>query len=157
MDPVKQIKAMDVLSSFGKPLEITEVTVPTVGTGDEAEALQAEILKNLYTLWFSIPQMETVVYWNTVEGTAWNAPNGSWRENDCRGGLFRRDFTPKPAAKMLYHLFHEQWCTMLTVKTDENGCADLRGFYGDYTAAANGVPFTFGIHRGDAIGKTVIL
>lgn len=157
MDPVKQIKAMDVLSSFGKPLEITEVTVPTVGTGDEAEALQAEILKNLYMLWFSIPQMETVVYWNTVEGTAWNAPNGSWRENDCRGGLFRRDFTPKPAAKMLYHLFHEQWCTRLTVKTDENGCADLRGFYGDYTAAANGVPFTFGIHRGDAIGKTVIL
>ena len=43
------------------------------------------------------------------------------------------------------------------MKTDENGCADLRGFYGDYTAAANGVPFTFGIHRGDAIGKTVIL
>lgn len=157
MDPVKQIKAMDVLSSFGKPLEITEVTVPTVGTDDEAEALQAEILKNLYTLWFSIPQMETVVYWNTVEGTAWNAPNGSWRENDCRGGLFRRDFTPKPAAKMLYHLFREQWCTRLTVKTDENGCVDLRGFYGDYTAAANGVPFTFGIHRGDAIGKTVIL
>lgn len=157
MDPVKQIKAMDVLSAFGKPLEITEVTVPTVGTGDEAEALQAEILKNLYTLWFSVPQMETVVYWNTVEGTAWNAPNGTWRENDCRGGLFRRDFTPKPAAKMLQHLFREQWCTKLTVKTDENGIADLRGFYGDYTAAANGVPFTFGIHRGDAIGKTVIL
>lgn len=157
MDPVKQIKAMDVLSSFGKPLEITEVTVPTVGTGDEAEALQAEILRYLYTLWFSIPQMETVVYWNTVEGTAWNAPNGAWRENDCRGGLFRRDFTPKPAADMLYHLFHEEWCTKLTVTTDENGCADLRGFYGDYTAAANGTPFTFGIHRGDAIGKTVIL
>ena len=47
--------------------------------------------------------------------------------------------------------------TKLTVTTDENGCADLRGFYGDYTAAANGTPFTFGIHRGDAIGKTVIL
>lgn len=157
MEPAKQLKAMDVLSSFGKPLEITEVTIPTIGSGDEAEELQAEILRYLYTLWFSVPQMETVVYWNTVEGTAYTSPNGKWRENDCRGGLFRRDFTPKPAAKTLYRLFHEEWCTNLTLKTDQNGCVDFRGFYGDYTAEVNGRPITFGIHRGDVTGETVIL
>lgn len=157
MDPAKQMRAMDILSTFGKPLEITEITVPTVGVGEEAEALQAEILKNLYTLWFSVPQMETLVYWNTVENTAWTAPNANWCENNCRGGLFHRDFSPKPAAEMLRRLFHEEWHTELMLKTDENGIVDLRGFYGDYTATANGKPFVFGIHRCDVLGKTVIL
>ena len=32
----------------GKPLEITEVQIPTFGEGNEAEDLQAEVLKYLW-------------------------------------------------------------------------------------------------------------
>lgn len=155
-DPMIQAMGLDILADLGKPLEITEVTVPTVGTGDEAEQLQAELLKYLYTLWFSIPNMQSVVYWNTVEGTAYDSPNGKWRENNCRGGLFRRDFTPKPAAVVLKNLFEKEWHTDLELVTDTNGMVCFRGFYGDYVLLVDGREYEFSIHNGET-DKTQIM
>ena len=43
-DPTIMLRGLDILSEFGKPLEITEVTIPTLGEGEEAEQLQADIL-----------------------------------------------------------------------------------------------------------------
>ena len=129
-DPLTQIKGLDQFSEFNKPLEITEITIPTLGEGEEAEEIQAELLKYLYTIWFSTPLMESVVYWNTIENTA--AVMGDWNENDLRGGLFRRDFTPKASAIMLKKLFNEVWRTNETLITDRDGKIDFRGFYGNY-------------------------
>ncbi len=149
LDPSKHLKGFSYLSEFGKPLEITETTIPTLGEGEEGEQLQAEMLEMLYTVWFSIPQMESIVYWNTIDNTAYVDPNPNvvWSENDCRAGLFRRDFTPKPAAKKLWHLFNEKWHTDLELTTDENGSVCFRGFYGDYAAEVNGRSFNFGLHK----------
>ena len=139
-DPEKVLKGLGYLAEFGKPLEITEVTIPTFGDDEEAEALQADILQHLYRLWFSIPSMQTVVYWNTVEGMAYVKPNGISTENRVRGGLFHRDFTPKKSALALKSLFEKEWHTDLESVTDENGCVAFRGFYGDYdvTVSHNG-------------------
>ena len=38
-DPEKLLKGLGCLAEFGKPLEITEVTVPTFGEGEEAERI----------------------------------------------------------------------------------------------------------------------
>lgn len=133
VNPKNILKGLDLLAEFGLPIEFTEVTVPTFGDTPEDEELQAELLRLLYTVWFSHPSVNTIVYWNTVDGYCYD--DGNWNENKCRGGLFRHDLSPKKSAQTLWKLMNEEWHTELTLTTDENGCVQFRGFYGDYTAA----------------------
>lgn len=156
-DPEKLLKGLDCLSEFGKPLEITEITIPTFGESEEAEQLQADLLNRLYHLWFSVPQMETLVYWNTVVGMAYRRPDGASDENRVRGGIFHRDLTPKKAALELKRLFTEEWHTETTLVTDENGCASFRGFFGDYTAEIGGTTLTFGLHKKEKTQQNLII
>ena len=127
---------------LGKPLQITEVTVPAYTDRAEDEALQAELLTNLYTLWFSHERMEQIVYWNLPDGYAAFAPQGDMTagENYYRGGLLRFDLTPKPAYEALYDLIHVKWHTSADRQTAADGSAAFKGFYGDYdlTAEWNG-------------------
>ena len=149
-DPEKLLAGLGCLAEFGKPMEITEITIPTFGSSIEAEQLQADLLNRLYHVWFSIPNMETLVYWNTVEGMAYRRPDGASDENRVRGGIFHRDVTPKLAAKELRRLFTEEWHTEQELVTDENGCVSFRGFYGDYTADVCGKTVNFGLHKQSA-------
>ena len=137
-DPEMNYKMLDSLSQLGLPLEITEVTIPTFGEGEEYEELQAELLKLLYSIWFSHPAVDTVVYWNQIDGYCFS--DQSWNENNCRGGLFHHDLTPKKSALMLKKLITEQWHTETEVVTDPNGNCHFRGFYGEYelTFVVNG-------------------
>ena len=146
-DPELNFKMLDTLALFGKPLELTEVTIPTFGEGEEFEDLQAEILKNLYTVWFSHPAVNTIVYWNQIEGYAYVSQNGSSNENNCLGGLFHKDLTPKKSALMLRKLIKEDWHTALTLKTDDEGYIEFRGFYGDYILTCGDLTKNFGIHK----------
>lgn len=129
-DPVKVLRGLEVMSEFGKPLEITEVQIPTLGKGIEAENLQAEVLKYLYTLWFSTKNLESVVYWNSVDETAYASPE--WDENKLFAGLLHRDLTPKKSAYMLNKLFKEEWHTEAELISDEKGQISFKGFHGDY-------------------------
>ncbi len=132
-------KALKLMGTLGKPLEITEMTIPCVGDGPEGEECQAELIRYLYTYFFACPEMENVVYWNTVDDMCYVDPTLSdWNENNCRAGLFRRDLTPKPAALMLKKLFDEVWHTELEAVTDEDGYVTFRGFFGDYEASFEG-------------------
>ena len=147
-NPDNYFKGLDYLSEFGLPLEITELTIPTPGEGEEAELIQADLLETLYTIWFSIPKMETVMYWNIVDKTGYVGKG--WNENNCRGGLFHRDFTPKKSAERLYYLMNEKWHTDLELTTDENGEIEFRGFYGDYTAEVDGDEYEFTLHKNES-------
>jgi len=138
---------LKTLSSFGKPIGITEVTIPTLGDESlEAEQLQADMLRVLYTIWFSSPLMDSISYWNLADYTAITVPG--WDENNCRGGIFHADMTPKLAALELYRLIHEEWHTKLELVTDAEGYVNFRGFYGDYIAETNQESIHFGIHKG---------
>lgn len=148
-DPEKTMNGLRYLEEFGKPLEITEITIPTFGEGEEAEELQADLLKIMYRMWFSSPLMETIVYWNTVEGMAYKKPDGTANENNVRGGLFHRDITPKKSALAVKELFEKEWHTEHEGVTDENGVIAFRGFYGNYTANIDGNTVSFGIHKSD--------
>ncbi len=144
-DPEFIFKSLDLFAKLGKPLEFTEVTIPTYGTTDEDEELQADILRLWYSIWFSHPAVDCIVYWNTVDGMAYTGD--TWNENNCRGGLWRRDLTPKKSAIMLKKLFCEEWHTELELMTDGEGFVSFRGFYGDYIAESENVKMKFGYHK----------
>ena len=151
LNPKNLYRHMDLYSNFGKPLQITEVTVPSYSWEAEDEALQAEIIEKLYSVWFSHPNVEQIIYWNLVDGYAhfWDPDpekikasqgNMSLGENYYYGGLLRFDLSPKPAYEKIKELTQKRWHTETEIFTSESGIADFRGFYGNYTIeiTANG-------------------
>ena len=144
LNPESLYKHMDLYSNFGKPLQITEVTVPAYSWESEDEEIQAEIIENLYSIWFSHPNVEQIIYWNLVDGYAYfwdpdpekikeSQGDMTLGENYYYGGLLRFDMSPKPAYFKIKELIQKTWHTETELLTDENGNADFRGFYGDYT------------------------
>lgn len=133
-DPERQLRVLDNFARLGKPIQITEITVPAFTDNAADEQLQADTIEKLYKLWFSHPAVEQIVYWNLADGyAAFTTPgNMTEGENYYRGGLLRYDLGEKPAYKTLDRLINREWRTDTTVTTDENGCATLCGFYGDY-------------------------
>ena len=134
-NPKMLLDAMDTYERlFHLPLQITEVTIPAYSNDAKDEELQAKILENLYTVWFSHPAMEAVIYWNVVDGYAAFAPQGDMTsgENYYYGGLMRFDFSKKPAFDRMQELFEHRWHTDAVAETDESGVARFRGFYGEY-------------------------
>ncbi len=133
-DPRLLYAVMDRYADFGLPMQITEITIPAYSREEEDEALQAEILRNLYSMWFSSPNMEAIIYWNLVDGYAAFAPQGdmSFGENYYHGALLRFDMTPKPAFETLRKLINETWRTKLSLDSGARSSVDLKGFYGEY-------------------------
>ncbi|MBR2376426.1 MAG: endo-1,4-beta-xylanase [Clostridia bacterium] len=129
-NPEKIKQGLDILTAFNIPLEITEITIPTLGETVEDEEIQADLLELSYSVWFANPLVTGAVYWNMVDGYAYNSP--TWNESNGRGGLFNSDLTPKKSAERLRYLFKEKWHTNLKLKTDKNGKIKFNGFYGDY-------------------------
>lgn len=135
---------MELFAKLGKPLQITEVTIPSYSWVAEDEELQADIIEHLYSLWFSHPSVEQIVYWNVVDGYAhlWSQDReairasqgnmGPGSENYYHGGLLRYDMTKKPAYERIDELLNERWHTEECLVTDEDGKIDFRGFFGDY-------------------------
>lgn len=143
LNPESLYKHMDLYSRLGKPLQVTEVTVPAFSWEAEDEEIQAEILEKLYSVWFSHPNVEQIVYWNLVDGYAhlWDPDPQKIKEsqgdmtlgeNYYYGGLLRFDMSPKPAFFKLKELLEKRWNTEAELITDENGNAEFRGFFGDY-------------------------
>lgn len=144
LDPQRLYRNMDLYAQLGKPIQITEVTVPAYSWEAEDEAIQAELIEKLYSLWFSHPSVEQIVYWNLVDGYAhlWDPDpaaikasqgNMSLGENYYYGGLLRFDLSPKPAYYKIKELTQNIWHTEESAITNNSGNAAFRGFYGDYT------------------------
>ena len=67
-DPQFIFRYLDTYATLGKPIQITEITIPTYSNDPSDEAVQAELLRNLYRIWFSHPATEAIVYWNLPDG-----------------------------------------------------------------------------------------
>ena len=142
-NPISLYKHMDLYSSLINHLQVTEITIPAYSNEKEDEEIQAKILEYLYTVWFSHPSMEQIIYWNLVDGYAyvenptpeairWSQGNMTVGENVYYGGLLRFDMTPKPAYITLDNLINKKWHTELNLILNDEGSVDFRGFYGDY-------------------------
>lgn len=119
--------ALDEIAELGKPIHITEFQIPLpaiveafqVDT-ETAEKLQAEIAQVFYTVFFSHPAVEAIIYWNFYR--AWQSGSG----------FLRDDFTVKPIYYALKELIQEKWRTSLNLTTNIDGSLNFRGFSGDY-------------------------
>jgi GH35 family endo-1,4-beta-xylanase len=137
------------LAQFGVPLYFTENTImPTKG-----EDFQADETERFYTMLFSHPAVEAILWWDFVDMAPYfyngkrnydphkeglppfYDPNqlifGSWE--DKPGGLLHSDLRPKPVYNRLKRLIKEDWATNTSLITDANGKATVRAFHGSYT------------------------
>ncbi len=138
-DPVKLYEVMDCYGRFGKPLHVSEITIPAYECGPEEEAVQMELTKELYRTWFSHPAMDAIVWWNLVDGYAYGAPRNTHEgENYYSGGMLRYDLSEKPVYQALRELIQNEWHTRAELCTDENGEVEFQGYFGDYNVAVNG-------------------
>mgnify|MGYP004637136215 FL=1 len=133
-NPNHLYKILDRYSDFNLPIQVTEITIPAYTDKAEDEELQAEIIRKLYSIWFSHRNVEQIIYWNLVDGYAAFAPQGDMTngENYYRGGLISFDFRKKPAYKTLMELIHKQWHTDEKITANADGEAEFKGFYGTY-------------------------
>jgi GH35 family endo-1,4-beta-xylanase len=139
-NPRRLFDVMDAYAALGLPIQITEITIPAYSTDPGDEEVQAEILRELYRIWFSHRAMEAIIYWNLPDGyAAWSEPGDfSCGENAYYGGLCRFDMTPKPAYRVVKDLFGREWRTNFA--KDVSGCLSFCGFHGGYelVATSNG-------------------
>lgn len=131
---------LDTYAHFEKPIHVTEVTVPAYTDAEADEEQQADVIERLYSLWFSYPNVEQIIYWNLADGyAAFTTPgNMTDGENYYRGGLLRFDMSEKPAYRRLRHLIKEVWTTEEELTADESGQVSFRGFYGEYEVTVGG-------------------
>ena len=113
------------LGAFGIPTCLSEITITSAGEGERGEMIQAIIARNLYRLWFSLPSMMGITWWNIVDNCG--APG-----EPVISGLFHRDMTPKISYKALDDLINHEWKTTLDLTPDRRGNISWRGFKGTY-------------------------
>ncbi len=135
-DPLFLYRVLDKYAEFGLPLQITETTLPAYSNRPEDEDVQAGLLRLLYSVCFSHPAVEALIYWNLPDGYASGAKPGDMTagENYYHGGLLRFDMSEKPALAMLKDLFQHEWHTECALTTDDKGRCAFRGFLGEYEA-----------------------
>ncbi len=132
-NPIHLYSVLDKYAQLGKKIQITEMTLGALSSEAEDEEVQADLSEALYSIFFSHPAAEAVIYWNLVDGYAAYAPQGDMTagENKWYGGLLRFDMSEKPAFKRIKKLINEVWHTEES-KITENGTAVFKAFYGDY-------------------------
>lgn len=127
MTPEGIMSTMKLLASNGRPIHISEVTVPMPGDDEKGQAVQAIIARDLYRMWFSVPEIMGITLWSVVDGCGW--------PGESRFGLFTRDMEPKPSYFALNKLINEDWKTNFVQKADaETVTLQFRGFKGKYRA-----------------------
>ena len=139
-NPKQLFDVLDCYGRFNKPIQITEITIPAYSASAEDEEIQADLIEQLYGVWFSHKAVEAIIYWNMVDGYAAFAEPGdmSGGENSYYGGLLRFDMSKKPAYDRIHDLFSKRWITETETETGKDGTAKFKGFYGDYELEING-------------------
>jgi endo-1,4-beta-xylanase len=137
-------QSLDRLAEFQLPIKITEVSIQA-----ETEAAQAEKLREFMRAIYAHPAVTSMIFWGFWDGNLWMKD----------AGLYRADWSEKPAGEMYRQLVFEQWWTRERLQTDEAGKANTRAFYGKYEAIVEQGDrrkvVTFAITPTDKDGKTI--
>ena len=140
--------------TFGKPMHFTENTfvsgdlmpphivdlndwkVPEWPTTPEGEDRQARDFLAMIDELFAHPQVEAFTNWDFCDGAWLGAP----------AGLVRLDGSHKPSYDAMKQRIWQDWCTDVTLMTDEKGQCILEGFRGEYQLSVDGseAAFTLG-------------
>ncbi len=133
-NPLYLYEVLDLYARFNKKIQMTEITIPAYSDSEEDQAVQAELIEKLYTVFFSHPAMEAIIYWNLVDGYAAFAKQGDMTmgENKYYGGLMNFDLSEKQAYHTVKRLFSQKWRTNTQCESDKRGEGVFKGFYGGY-------------------------
>ncbi len=142
--------ALDVLAQFNLPIRVTEFNFPgqrsRYYTGDrraqltpEEENAKAAALAQYFRICFAHPAVSGILMWGFWEGANW-IPQSS---------LYRRDWTPTPAAQTYRDLVLGKWWTRETVTANADGIAVVRAFYGRHRVSVNGSETVVDLRKAD--------
>lgn len=132
-------RSLDSLAVFGLPIRITEFNMPGQRSkyhreniremSPEEEELKAKELVDYYKICFAHPAVEGILMWGFWEGANW-IPVSS---------LYKRDWSPTPAAVAYQDLIFKEWWTKESGAADKKGTFAKPAFYGRYKVTVNGV------------------
>ncbi|HEX2973945.1 MAG TPA: endo-1,4-beta-xylanase [Tepidisphaeraceae bacterium] len=146
-DPQALRSALEKLAEFKLPIRVTEFNMPgqrsrpyqdrNVRLTAAEETAKARDLVNYYRICFAQPRVEGILMWGFWEGANW-IPASS---------LYRRDWTPLPAAAAYRDLVFNQWWTRWHGRTDAQGRCELRAFYGKHRITVGGKELIVDLQR----------
>lgn len=147
-------RSLDSLALFNLPIRITEFNMPgqrskyhveKIRTMTPAEEKQkAKDIVDYYRICFAHPAVEGILMWGFWEGANW-IPVSS---------LYKRDWSPTPAAEAYQNLVYKEWWTTQSGKADKNGVFTVPAFYGKYKVTVNGVSKEVDLLKAE--GKAVV-
>ncbi len=155
------LTVLDTYADLGKPINISEIAIPSKIDNVENEALQAEAVERLYKAAFSHEAVTGITWWNLPDDGIAATNRVAGNENIPSVGLIAPDYHEKESYKRLYRLIREEWTTTETDKTD-TGILRFRGFYGRYkiTLEKNGEAprtFTLDFSKNTLLAQTIWL
>jgi len=130
--------SLDKLAQFNLPIRVTEFNFPgqhskiyrdrALVPTEEEEQAKARAIVDYYRICFAQERVEGILMWGFWAGDNW-IPASS---------LYKRDWTPLPAAKAYRDLVFKQWWTNWQGRTDEKGRCEVRAFYGKHRVTVGG-------------------
>jgi endo-1,4-beta-xylanase len=137
-DPEALRQSLDKLAQFKLPIRITEFNFPgqrsrhyqvkDTALSPEEEQAKAAALRQFFRICFAHAAVTGILMWGFWEGANW-IPVSS---------LFRRDWTPTPAAEAYRDLVLDKWRTRWTGTADASGSVRVPAFYGTYRVTVDG-------------------
>jgi GH35 family endo-1,4-beta-xylanase len=120
----RRLKAtLDALARFRLPIKITEFDLNT-----KDEQAKARGLETLYRVCFAHPAVDGILLWGFWAGRHWRPAAALWK----------RDWTPTPAAETHRRLVLDEWWTRWRGRADAWGRCELRVFFGTHRVEAGG-------------------
>jgi GH35 family endo-1,4-beta-xylanase len=109
---------LDTLARHGLPIHLSEISA--VSKSDER---RADVLEAIYRIGYAHPRVEAIVLWGFWANRIWLGP---------RAAIVNADWSLNAAGARLSKLLLEEWRTNVEVRTNGEGIATFRGFYGSY-------------------------
>ena len=155
-DPKALSNALEKLSEFNLPIRVTEFNMPgqrsrfykdrNLRMTEAEEQAKAKNLTEYYRICFAHPKVEGILMWGFWEGANW-IPVSS---------LYKRDWTPTPAADAYRDLVYRQWWTQWQGTADAQGRCSVRAFFGKYKIKAGSKELTVDLKKADGT-KTITI
>ena len=122
-------ESLDLMAGAGRPLHVSEITIPAPGIDAKSRMIQAIATRNFYRACFSHKSVVGITWWNTVDG-------GGYAGEPEVSGLMTKDLERKPAYDALDELINHEWKTKAVVNA-KGGKVAFRGFRGRYRLSWN--------------------
>lgn len=145
--------ALNSLAQFKLPIRVTEFNFPgqrskyynkrDAQLSPEEEQAKAKAIADYYRICFAHPMVEGILMWGFWEGANW-IPQSS---------LYRRDWSPTPAADAYRNLVFKEWWTKEQARADAKGQAEVKAFFGRYRITSGTKEVTVDLKKSEPVKR----